>query len=357
MRVTAVLMALLAFGIFTAATASWAAAEGQTAPQTVKLVGPDPLTVHLTDANGAFTATFNLRIENDGPRIAAAKHGGVGGYKLSVVSDRNYSKRAGAPAIKINKAAPLKATTITYVPVTLTVHDSDTTSLTAILTIRSPSGVAPSTENITLTRSPLAASFWGILAASLALGVLVLIVFRRCRDEPSEGQGRTTIYTSSTFSFSESWATSIAAILTVVATVFTTTGVLTSLVPGIDTGFFLAITIVYGVVLSLAPLVYSALQEEEDGQVFGTHRGYVRAAAITVVAVGGQLSTVGAVIWLSGLNVVLRWVLLAFLGCVALLVVWYTEMTRRQLWKLPKPTKTDPTTGMLAPVAPMAALP
>src|SRR5262249_38299573 len=152
-------------------------------------------------------------------------------------------------AIKINKAAPLKATTITYVPVTLTVHDSDTTSLTVILTIRSPSGVAPSTENITLTRSPLAANFWGIVAGSVGLLALVLIVFHCYREKPTlPQQEQTTIYTNSTFSFSESWATSIAAILTVVATVFTTTGVLTSLVPGIDTEFFLAVTIVYGVV-------------------------------------------------------------------------------------------------------------
>jgi hypothetical protein len=138
--------------------------------------------------------------------------------------------------------------------------------------------------------------------------------------------------------------------------VFTTTGVLTSLVPGIDTGFFLAVTIVYGVVLSLAPLVYSALQKLENGQMYGSHVGYAIAAAITAVAVGGQLSTVGAVIWLSGLNAGLRWGLLAFLIVVALLVVWYTEQTRRQLWELPKP-KEDPTTKMMPSVTPMAALP
>src|SRR5262249_41574604 len=216
----------------------------------------------------------------------------------------------------------------------------------------------------TLTRSPLPANFSGILAGSLVLGALVLIVSFLCRKiprapEPEQGkpeQGNTIIYTNSTFSFSQSWATSIAAILTVVATVFTTTGVLASLAPGIDTGFFLAVTIVYGVVLSLAPLVYSALQKPEDGQVYGSHAGYVIAAAITAVAVGGQLSTVGAVIWLSDLSVGLRWGLLGFLGVVALLVVWYTEMTRRQLWVLPKPKK-DPDTKMMPSVTPMAALP
>jgi hypothetical protein len=81
-RVTALVVLLLAFGIFTAATDSWAAAGRQTTPQTVKLVGPDPLTVHLKDANGAFTATFNLRIENDGPRIAAPKLNGAGAYGI-----------------------------------------------------------------------------------------------------------------------------------------------------------------------------------------------------------------------------------------------------------------------------------
>jgi hypothetical protein len=90
--------------------------------------------------------------------------------------------------------------------------------------------------------------------------------------------------------------------------------------------------------------------------MFGSRVGYVIAAAITVMAVGGQLSTVGAVIWLSGLNAGLRWGFLAFLGVVSLLVVWYTERTRRQLWELPKP-KEDSDTQMMPSVAPMAALP
>jgi hypothetical protein len=41
---------------------------------------------------------------------------------------------------------------------------------------------------------------------------------------------------------------------------------------------------VYGVVLSLAPLVYSAKQKVEGGQMFGSRVGYVLAAAITAVA-------------------------------------------------------------------------
>jgi hypothetical protein len=354
-RTTSSVMLLLVLGVSTAATGAWAAAVAESTPQSVKLVGPDTLTVHLKAANNAFTATFNLSVENDGPLIAAPTLSGGGGYKFSVVSDRNYSKATDAPTIKINQAVPLEPTTITYVPVTLAVHDSDTTSLTVILTVISPSGVAPSTKDITLTRSPLSANFLGILIVSLGLGAFILGVSFLFQKKPDGTTDKQIIYTNSTFSFSQSWATSIAAILTVVGTVFTTTGVLTSLVPGIDTGFFLALTIVYGVVLALAPLVYSALQKPEDGQVYGTHLGYVIAAAITGVAVGGQLSTVGAVVLLSDLGWV-RWLLVAVLGVIALLVIWYTEATRQQLWVLPKPPK-DPTTNLPPPATAMAALP
>ncbi len=126
--------------------------------------------------------------------------------------------------------------------------------------------------------------------------------------------------------------------LTVVATVFSTTGVLSDLIPGIDTGFFLAVTITYGVVLALAPLAYSIFQIVEHNHVYGSRLGFQTAAAITGIAVGGQLSTAGAIIILSdNLGFPLRIGLLAFLGVVAVAVIAYTEATRRQLWRLQAP--------------------
>jgi hypothetical protein len=348
MRVMTLAGPLFVAGLVTAASAAMSEAL---APPTVKIVSPNPLTVHLTSAN---TASFNLSIENDGPQIAATD------FAISVVSDRSHTKTSDEPSIKINTVnglpVALRGTTVTTVPVTLTVHDQNTTTLTAVLTITKPAGVAPSTDELKLTRSPVSSNFYAIGGASLGMGLLVLLTFWRYRDKPNPPKppnpDSDIIYTESTFSFSGSWATSISGVLTIVATVFTTTGVLTSLVPGVDTGFFLTVTVVYALILSLGPLVYSALQKtSDDGLVYGTKRGFKAAAAITAAAVGGQLSTVGAVIGLSDLDGRVQVVLLVFLGVVSALMVFYAEMTRRQLWRLlaPKPVKP----GQLGTVTPV----
>jgi hypothetical protein len=47
---------------------------------------------------------------------------------------------------------------------------------------------------------------------------------------------------------------------------------LTKLVPGIDTGFFLALTIAYALVLSLAPLIYTAKETVDDGHTSSNFR-------------------------------------------------------------------------------------
>lgn len=366
-------LALFAFGAF-AAPLSWADGAPAT-PPVIKLVGPSPLTEHLKPVKGAYVAIFNLSVENDGPASIPHDVPGAGGYNLSVVSDREYSNAAEAPAISLymskavsansqaGEPVALASTTVTSVPVALIVHDADTTSLTIILSITSPSGVLPSTEAITLTRSPLSSNFTWILIGSLIMGACALAVagiFGLCTkkfDRPPEPEDSKIIYTAATFSFGQSWAGGIAGILTIVVTVFSATGVLSSLVPGIDTGFFLGVTIVYGVVIALAPLVYSTFQTVGgDGQVYGRHIGFVIAAAVTAIAVGGQLSTIGAIVWLSDLDEPVRRAFLWFLSVVAALVIVYIEATRQQLRALPKPS-TDPTKGPPSPPAAMAALP
>lgn len=166
--------------------------------------------------------------------------------------------------------------------------------------------------------------------------------------EPSEDNAN-IVWTPSAFTFSGSWVTSISAVLTAVATVFTTTGVLASLVPGIDTSFFLGVAVVYAVVLSLAPLVYSALMRvpsgSTDGIAYGTRTAFRAAAAITTVAIGGQLSTVGAVCWLSKLSGPVRCCFLALLGIVAVVIVWYIMVSGCQLTKLAKPAPPAPPQG------------
>jgi hypothetical protein len=410
-RFFVLLTLLLAVGMFAHVTNSWAQ-ENPTAPPAIKLVGPAPLVMRLTGSNGAFTAIFNLQVENDGLVNIPFSTSGHG-YYVSVVSDFPPSKTTPAPKIEpylppdnsgkttpapkivpylppdniepylppdnsgsknnpqarktptsqnpVSKPTPKKpgslvADTVTSVPVQLFVYDLVTTSVTVVLRVTSPSGVVPATESITLTRTPKSWNFWGIAGGSLVMGAFVLAVFLLWRGKPTDRADAKIIYTDATFSFTQSWAFSITGLLTVVATVFSTTGVLGELVPGIDTGFFLAVTIAYGIVLTLAPLMYSALQESVCGHVYGTHRAFVTAATITGIAVGGQLSTVGAIIAISDLKGYLRIILVVLLFVVAVSVIVYIEATRRQLWRLPRPP-IDPVTSRPVPATEVPALP
>jgi hypothetical protein len=372
-RVAAFAVLLFIFGIYLA-TDSWAAdtpAAPTAAPPTVKLVNPSPLTEHLkTMRDSTYTVRFNLEVENDGDENIPYSTTG-GGYEFRVVSDRNYTGTTSAPTltpyvtpVKSGRAGPpvsLAPTTITAVPVVLTVYDPDTTSLTVILSVTSPSGVVPSTEAVTLTREPRSSNFYWIIIGSLIMGAAVILVRLLGMSLGywfpvfNPGDYR-LIYTDTTFSFSQSWLSSISAIVTAIAAVFSTTGVLTSLVPGIDTGFFLAVTVVYGITLTLAPLVYCSLQKMSNQHLYGRHLGYVLASAITAAAVGGQLSTIGAIVWLSDLSQDVRQTILVLLGAVAFLVIVYIEATRRQLWQL-APPPAGSATETAQPASTVAALP
>jgi hypothetical protein len=228
--------------------------------------------------------------------------------------------------------------------------------LTVVLSVTSPAGVAPTTESLTLTRTPKSSNFEWILGASGIMAISVLVIAGALRKWPKKQDKNADhiIYTDATFSFAQSWVTAISAILTAVGAIFTTTGVLTDLVPGIDTGFFLAITVVYGIVLFLAPLVYSIFQktDADNNDVYGRRSGFVIASAIVATAVGGQLATVGAIVWLSDLDKDIRQLFLCFLGVVAVLIILYIESTRRQLWMLKKPS-TDSATKTKPSIAPL----
>jgi hypothetical protein len=320
---------LLILGALAALTNSSAAGASSTAPS-VTLIGPATLTEDLHAVGKSFVADFTLSIQNDGSEAIQP-----GAYKFVVVSDRNYTNPSQLPTIKAASETMVKATDITPVSVRLTVHDLDTTSLTAVLKVTRPTGVPPSTVALTLTRSPKASNFVAILGASLGLGILVFATLI-IKEGTWRGDGA-TIYSDSTFSFNESFVTSIAAVLAIIATVFSATGVLTSLVPGIDTDFFLGVTVVFGVVITLAPLVYSIFQIPANGPVYGRRIGFVIAATIVGISVGGQLATLGAIVAISNLGPNLRITFCVLLGVVALIVLAYIRATENQLWALRPP--------------------
>jgi hypothetical protein len=363
MRLAALTALLLVFGAYFASD-SKAADTPATAPApAVKIDGASPLTEQLTAMKGgAFTAQLNLDIENDSAASIPYHLGPNGGYEIELAYSRVYSGQVKAPTISPGNAAQsgapaLAPRAVTPVPATLTVYDSDTTSLTVVVLVTSPPGtdpvtlpgVASVTQQLTLTRTSRSSNLWAILAASLVMGAFVLVLSRHKLPEREEPDS--VIYADAAFSFSQSWLTIITAALTAVGAVFSTSGVLTGLLPGINTSFFTECTIVYGVVLLLGPIAYCSLQTVgTDNHIYGTHRGYVLAAAITAVAAGGQLATVGAVVALSDLGGGLRAVFFLLLIIAAGVVIAYVEATRRQLWRLRKqdPAKTAPALAIAA---------
>lgn len=307
-------------------------------PPTVKLSGPSPYTVHLNSVKeDGFSVDFHLSVENDGPELAAAD------YTFALLPDRTYTS-GQTPTLTVTPTV-LKARTDTQVPMTLAVHETVTTTLTVVMTV-SVNNILPSSQTLTLTRSPRSTNFISIAVTSGLVGLLVFCLLYVVVGHRSSGDNANIVWTPSAFTFSGSWVTSISAVLTAVATVFTTTGVLTSLVPGIDTSFFLGVAVVYAVVLSLAPLVYSALMSvpsgSTDGVAYGTRTAFRAAAAITAVAISGQLSTVGAVCWLSDLSGPVRCCFLGLLGVVAVVIVWYIMVSGDQLTELAKPPPPPP---------------
>jgi hypothetical protein len=73
-------------------------------------------------------------------------------------------------------------------PVTLTVRDKVTTTLTAVLKITSSSGIAPATAVLTLIRSARKSNFWAILGISGLPGVILIAVFLIFRKKPISAQ-------------------------------------------------------------------------------------------------------------------------------------------------------------------------
>ncbi len=192
------LVALLAAtGVFAIASEAWASGT-PAAPPVVALIGPAPLTEHLTKlAKDTYRVVFALNIENDGSASIPYSPSGPGGFNIGIISDRDYPGAALPPTIApAAKDVSLPGMSVSRIPVTLVVHDQDTTSLQVVLTVTAPSGVAPSTEAIMLTRSPLGSNFIGILTGSLVVGLAIIAVFcwfRRQRPTRSPATSSTRI--------------------------------------------------------------------------------------------------------------------------------------------------------------------
>jgi hypothetical protein len=144
----------------------------------------------------------------------------------------------------------------------------------ATLIITPPGAVAPLDVTLTVHRQVTTWQYvWVPLICGFALGVLLLLFTRlfvapwRTREPRGTPAGkarrpgflRTPLYAAAAWTFSDSWATNITAIATVVtAGLAATTGV-AEVLPGVDLGRFSLLIAMAGGITVVAPLVFGAL--------------------------------------------------------------------------------------------------
>jgi hypothetical protein len=156
---------------------------------------------------------------------------------------------------------------------------------------------------------------------------------------------RAPLFAGATWSFSGSWATSIAPLTTLVGAVLTASGAVAGLVPGVDLGRFALLITLVGALAVLAPLLFSALNTQfpdndsaPPGEVVAARLWVmVVATSLTVFAVGAEIGFVG---WVLGYDLVVaaqpaRTSAAVLAGVTAVLFLFYSVYAIRSLTGAP----------------------
>jgi hypothetical protein len=193
---------------------------------------------------------------------------------------------------------------VTEVMLTFTPSPQELTAVpqTASLALTPPAGqlalsVVPMTIPLTVRRQVSTRQYlWYPLVSGVALAVL-LVLFTGMLGVPRQA-GRVRMYhggrfwrmplhASAAWSFGDSWATNITAVSTVIGAVFTASGSVAELIPGVELGRFGLLLALAGVITAGAPLLFGWLNYQ-----FGSADQTIAASA--VVSLSKEANTVGA---------------------------------------------------------------
>lgn len=106
-----------------------------------------------------------------------------------------------------------------------------------------------------------------------------------------------------TWSFHDSWATNLTALGAVLATILAASGFLSDVLPGVSTGTFLGFSLLYGLLILIAPVVFQALSLWSGEP---NYWGLLVAGGIVLWATMGELATAVILVnqgWLPGWGV------------------------------------------------------
>jgi hypothetical protein len=191
---------------------------------------------------------------------------------------------------------------------------------------------------------------WGIGGALVVLALTFLaILIRKGQEFPAPNRA---IYTASAWSFSDSWATNITVIGGLLTAVLGATDVLGEILPGVSMERFLALSLLFTAIAAGAPLVYIAFGRRETANstppvevTRGTFGGLLAAAAITSVAVFGQLRTIAVLVQLSNSPSTVRAALLIVVAAAGVAVALYAV---RSLQWLIRAVESTPAAARMA---------
>jgi hypothetical protein len=147
------------------------------------------------------------------------------------------------------------------------------------------------------------------------------------------------IHVTSSWNYSDSWATNVGAVGGALGGIVGAAGALTNLVSSGDQGVFTGISLLFGGAAVLAPVAFAAFSRNPDitapdGQssnVLGSVGGLFIAAATTLFAVAGELSMMGLLSWNSTGSTAERVLVLGAIGIGAVVVGVYAARTLHNL--------------------------
>jgi hypothetical protein len=192
-------------------------------------------------------------------------------------------------------------------------------------------GVAPVTLRFTLARNIDEVNYWLPIVIS---GVLALIFVLAVGWIRREVLGK-TVLTGPSWSFTDSWLTNISTVGAILGTVLAATGFLSEVLPGISTGGFAGLSVLFGGFVIVAPVIYSAaskwqLSEPSDGGSSpptlvspGRVWGVVLAAGATLWGVFGELAVLVALTTAANASLAARAFIIGVLSAAAVITGWY----------------------------------
>ena len=238
----------------------------------------------------------------------------------------------------------ISAYDVTSLTLKILIRDNWSSSLSFALVAQGPS-VDPVVATISIVREPQTSDYWWPVIGALSFSIMVSgwIFLSSMRRKKLTEQVNTT----SSWSFKDSWVSTLTTLGAVAGTVLGATGFLTDVFPGVDVQRFFTLLILFTAAVLAAPLVYTAASKtnSDSGQTQGTVGGLWLASALTLFGVAGQFATIGSLVWLADTGAGNRWGLTAALSLISLIIAWYAHNTADQVIKLTPASMQQETKG------------